>query len=190
MTEPLAKSDTRASDGPTTSVTAVEPPHAAHHSVKNTRNTRGARHRWKQLTCAHPPVACTIVAIGVSCRLLGRSRQADKAAMPRLRRDRRLSAALFVVCLLPATASAQSGSLRLPTIAASAAAAADWASTYHALKNYRIRETNPLLQPFADSPGQLVAAAAHMDAGAIPGGNFLTVGNKKLVARSRPASGP
>ena len=98
--------------------------------------------------------------------------------MPRLRRDRRLSAALFVVCLLPATASAQSGSLRLPTIAASAAAGADWTSTYHALKNYRIRETNPLLRPFADSPGQLVAAGALMDVGAIAAWN-LTVGKKK-----------
>ena len=102
---------------------------------------------------------------------------ADKTAMPRLRRDLRLSAALLVVCLVPATASAQSD-LRLPTIAASAAAAADWASTYHALKNYKIHETNPLLRPFAHSPGQLVTAGALMDVGAVTAWN-LTVGKKK-----------
>ena len=98
--------------------------------------------------------------------------------MPRLRRDWRLSAALLAVCLVPATASAQSGTLHVPTIAASAAAAADWASTYHALKNYKIRETNPLLRPFADSPAQLVTAGALIDAGAVTAWN-LTVGKKK-----------
>jgi len=98
--------------------------------------------------------------------------------MPRLCRDRRLAAALFAVCLLPATASAEPGSLRVPTIAASAAAAADWISTYHAVKHYKIRETNPLLTPFAGSPGQLVAAGALIDAAALTTWN-LTVGRKK-----------
>jgi len=55
-----------------------------------------------------------------------------------------------VVCLLavwlvaygsPNPAAAQGGGLKLPTFAASTAAAADWASTYHALKHYRVRET-------------------------------------------------
>lgn len=96
--------------------------------------------------------------------------------MPRL--DRRLAAALFAVILLPATASAETGSLRLPTIAASAAAAADWASTYHAVKHYKIRETNPLLGPFAHSPEQLVVAGALIDAAALTTWN-LTVGKKK-----------
>ena len=98
--------------------------------------------------------------------------------MPRPGRDWRLAAALLVVCVVPATASAQSSTLRVPTIAASAAAAGDWASTYHALKNYKIRETNPLLRPFVDSPAQLVTAGALMDAGAVTAWN-LTVGKKK-----------
>lgn len=78
----------------------------------------------------------------------------------------RLTAALVVVCLLPGIASAQDNSsrLRLPTIAASAAAAADWASTYHGLKYYNLRETNPLLQPFQRSPGRLVTVGAAIDA--------------------------
>src|SRR5688500_20391630 len=91
----------------------------------------------------------------------------------------RLSAALLVLCLVPGLASAQDNSnrLRLPTIAASAAAAADWASTYHALKYYHLRETNPLLQPFQDSPGRLVTMGAVMDAAAFSTWN-VTVGRK------------
>ena len=98
--------------------------------------------------------------------------------MPHPRRHVRLSAALLVVCLAPATASAQTSGLKVPTIAASAAAAADWASTYHALQNYKIRETNPLLRPFEHSPGQLVMVGALMDVGAVTAWN-LTVGRKK-----------
>ena len=98
--------------------------------------------------------------------------------MRRLSVDRRLAAALFAVILLPATASAETGSLRLPTIAASAAAAADWASTYHAVKHYKIRESTPLLGPFAHSPEQLVVAGALIDAAALTTWN-LTVGKKK-----------
>jgi hypothetical protein len=102
--------------------------------------------------------------------------------MPTSGRRRRLAAALLVVCILPATASAQEPavprrSLRIPTIAASAAAAADWASTYHALTNYRVHETNPLLRPWYDSPGQLVGVGALMDIGGITAWN-LTVGQK------------
>ena len=96
----------------------------------------------------------------------------------------RLAAALLVVCALPATANAQQffpetrqPSLRIPTIAASAAAAADWATTYHALSNYRVREMNPLLRPWYDSPGQLVGMGAVMDVGAVTAWN-LTVGQK------------
>lgn len=85
---------------------------------------------------------------------------------------------MFAVSLLPATASAEPGSLRVPTIAASAAAAADWVSTYNALKHYKIRETNPLLSPFAHSPEQLVVAGALIDAAALTTWN-MTVGRKK-----------
>jgi hypothetical protein len=102
--------------------------------------------------------------------------------MPTTGRCRRLAAALLVVCVFPALASAQEPdgprpSLRLPTIAAGAAAAADWASTYHALRHYRVHETNPLLRPWYDSPGQLVGVGALMDVGGITAWN-LTVGQK------------
>jgi hypothetical protein len=97
--------------------------------------------------------------------------------MPRLSGHRRLAAALLAV-FLPATASAEPTPLRVPTIAASAAAAADWASTYQAVTHYKIRETNPLLSPFAHSPKQVVIAGALIDAAAITTWN-LTVGKKK-----------
>jgi hypothetical protein len=91
----------------------------------------------------------------------------------------RPSAALLVVCLLPGVASAQDAPnrLKLPTMVASAAAAADWASTYHALKYYELRETNPLLQPFQGSPGRLVTVGAAMDAAAFSTWNVV-VGRK------------
>jgi hypothetical protein len=96
-----------------------------------------------------------------------------------IQRGWRLSAALLVLCLVPGLASAQDNSnrLRLPTIAASAAAAADWASTYHALKYYNLRETNPMLQSFQNSPGQLVTIGAAIDAAAFSAWN-VTVGRK------------
>ena len=99
-----------------------------------------------------------------------------------IQRGWRLSAALLVLCLVPGLASGQDNPdhtdrLRVPTIAASVAAAADWASTYHALKYYHLRETNPLLQPFQDSPGRLVTMGAVMDAAAFSTWN-VTVGRK------------
>lgn len=77
----------------------------------------------------------------------------------------RLVAAVFVVFLLARTSSAQElrPSLKVPTTIASIAAAADWASTYHALTNYHVRETNILLQPFQNSPGKLVVVGAAID---------------------------
>jgi hypothetical protein len=92
--------------------------------------------------------------------------------------SRRLAAALFLVCLLPATVFAQQErSLKIPTIAAGAAATADWASTYHALKYYRVQEQNPFLRPFQESPGPMVTLGAVMDVGAVSAWN-LTVGRK------------
>ena len=90
---------------------------------------------------------------------------------------RRLLGALFLVAFLPATAFAQEGSLRIPTIAASAAAAADWATTYHALKYYKVREMNPIMRPFEESPGSLVSVGALIDAGTVSAWN-LTVGRR------------
>ena len=89
----------------------------------------------------------------------------------------RLAAALVIVCLFPVLAGAQESRLKVPTIAASAAAAADWATTYHALKHYRVRETNPLLRSLDDSPSSLVSLGAAIDAGAFSVWN-LTVGRK------------
>ena len=86
-------------------------------------------------------------------------------------------AALFLVCLLPAVASAQDDRLRIPTIAASAAAAADWASTYHALKYYKVREANPILRPLDGSPLSLITVGGLMDVGAFSVWN-VTVGRK------------
>ena len=90
--------------------------------------------------------------------------------MPDIPRGWRPIAAVFAVCLLagmsaPGTASAQElrPSLRVPTVIASVAAAADWASTYHAMTNYHVRETNVLLQGFHGSPFKTVAAGAAID---------------------------
>ena len=91
-----------------------------------------------------------------------------------------LALAVFTV-LLPTGASAQdrqdSSSLRLPTIAASAAAAADWATTYHALKYYKVREMNPVLRPLEKSPGSLISVGGMIDAGSISAWN-LAMGRK------------
>ena len=85
--------------------------------------------------------------------------------MPYILRGWRLLAVLFVVWLVPVCASAQDvrPSLKAPTIAASIAAAADWASTYHAMSNYHLRETNVFLQAFQNSPGRLVTVGAAID---------------------------
>jgi hypothetical protein len=101
--------------------------------------------------------------------------------MPAIPRGWRLPAVLLVVyfLLVPGHALAQETpkSLKLPTFAAGVAAAADWASTYHALKHYDLRETNPMLQSFQNSPGQLVTAGALIDAAAFSTWN-LTMGRK------------
>lgn len=90
----------------------------------------------------------------------------------------RLVAAVFVVSLftgLNNTASAQElrPSLRIPTTIASVAAAADWASTYHAMSNYHVRETNIFLQPFQKSPGKLVLVGAAIDAASFTAWNKM-----------------
>ena len=90
----------------------------------------------------------------------------------------RLVAAVFVVSLftgLNNTVSAQElrPSLRIPTTIASVAAAADWASTYHAMSNYHVRETNIFLQPFQKSPGKLVLVGAAIDAASFTAWNKM-----------------
>ncbi|MGE0443633.1 MAG: hypothetical protein AB7P99_00285 [Vicinamibacterales bacterium] len=73
--------------------------------------------------------------------------------------------------------AAVAGDLKAPTIAASVAAAADWATTYHTLKHFRTREGNPLLRPLDDRPGRMITVGAAMDAGILSAWN-LTVGRK------------
>lgn len=94
-----------------------------------------------------------------------------------------LAVALIVVWLIPSLATAEDRRLRLPTLAASAAAAADWGTTYHALSNYHLRESNPLLRPLESSPRQLVVMGAMMDGVAFSAWN-LTVGQKYPRAAS------
>jgi len=90
----------------------------------------------------------------------------------------RTAVVVAAFCLVPALAAAQeSRSLRSATMAASAAAAADWASTYHALRFYHVRETNPLLRPLDGSPGGMISLGAAMDVGAITAWN-LTMGRE------------
>jgi hypothetical protein len=85
--------------------------------------------------------------------------------------------------LAPALASAQGvpgqprPNLTLPTIAASAAAAADWATTYHGLSNYQLREVNPFLRPLDRKPGRMITVGAAIDSAAFSVWN-VTVGQK------------
>jgi hypothetical protein len=90
---------------------------------------------------------------------------------------RRLFAALLLLCVCPAVAAADDNPLRVPSIVASAAAAADWASTYHALKFYKVQEVNPLLRPFQKSPSSMITLGGFIDAGSVTAWN-LTVGRK------------
>jgi hypothetical protein len=98
--------------------------------------------------------------------------------MVRVGRILRIAALGVCVVLLPGLAWAQDGNaLRVPTIAAGAAAAADWASTYYALKHFHVREVNPLLNPMQHEPGRMVTMGAVMDVGLVSAWN-LTVGQK------------
>jgi hypothetical protein len=94
-----------------------------------------------------------------------------------------VAVSLLAVLLFPALASAQGVSsqprpnLTLPTIAASAAAAADWATTYHGLSNYQLREVNPFLRPLDRKPGRMITVGAAIDSAAFSVWN-VTVGQK------------
>src|SRR5438105_4116833 len=81
---------------------------------------------------------------------------------------------LLVVLALPGTTAAQDRpqSLKLPTMMFGAAALADWATTYHALKNYDVREANPFLRPLDREPGKMVGLGAAIDVGLTAGWNY------------------
>jgi hypothetical protein len=97
--------------------------------------------------------------------------------MPLDRKLRALAAALLVAILIPTAASAQQSRLKWPTIAAGAAATADWATTYHALKFYKVQEQNPVLRPLQSSPGRLVSMGGMIDVAGISAWN-LAMGPK------------
>ena len=104
----------------------------------------------------------------------------DRPAMPLTRRLRVLAAALLAAILIPTFAAAQDlqqSRLRWPTIAAGAAATADWATTYHALKFYKVQEQNPVLKPFQSTPGRLVTMGGMIDVAGISAWN-LAMGPK------------
>src|SRR6266550_1220970 len=106
--------------------------------------------------------------------------------MPHPGRLRILAAALLVAIIVPSTASAQQeqrGRLYWPTIAAGTAATADWVTTYHALKFFKVQETNPLLKPMQTSPVRMITVGGVIDVAGVAAWNF-TMGPKhdKLAA--------
>jgi hypothetical protein len=87
---------------------------------------------------------------------------------------------LLAVLIAPSLASAQEpqrGRLYWPTIAAGTAATADWITTYHALKFYKVQETNPLLKPLQTNPARMVSLGGIIDVAGVSAWNF-TVGPK------------
>ena len=108
------------------------------------------------------------------------------ARMLHNRKRQVLAAAVLVALLVPSMATAQQpqrARLYWPTIAASSAATADWITTYHALKFYRVQETNPLLKPLQGSPARMVTVGGAIDVAGIAAWNY-TMGPKhdKLAA--------
>lgn len=100
--------------------------------------------------------------------------------MPHNRKVRVLAVALLIAVIFPSMATAQEpqrGRLYWPTIAASGAATADWITTYHALKFYKVQEANPLLKPMQASPARMVSVGGIIDVAGLAAWNF-TVGPK------------
>ena len=89
----------------------------------------------------------------------------------------RLATLGVLVVLLPSLAQAQDNGLRAPTIAASAAAAADWATTYYAVKYFSVREVNPLINKLEREPARMISVGAAIDAGLVTAWN-VGVGRK------------
>ena len=93
-------------------------------------------------------------------------------------RFKHVTAGVVLLCLiaLPRSSAAQERpGLKVPTLMFGGAALADWASTYHALKNFHVREANPLLRPFDSQPGRMVGLGGAIDVGLVAAWN-LSVG--------------
>ena len=90
--------------------------------------------------------------------------------------------ALAFVCPRAAMAQEREGGLKLPTAMFAAAAAADWATTYHGLKHYRLREANPVLRPFDHTPGKMVLIGAAIDVGAVAAWHYSVGRNHPRLA--------
>ena len=86
-----------------------------------------------------------------------------------------LAAALLVAVIVPSVAFAQEpqrGRLYWPTMAAGTAATADWMTTYHALKFYKVQEQNPLLKPLQASPGRMIWVGGIIDVAGVGAWNY------------------
>jgi hypothetical protein len=70
----------------------------------------------------------------------------------------------------------------LPTKLFAAAASADWATTYHGIKHYRLRETNPLLRGMERTPAKMVLIGGAIDAGAVLAWNHAVGRNHPRLA--------
>ena len=90
--------------------------------------------------------------------------------------------ALALACPASLDAQERPSGLKVPTAAFGAAAAADWATTYHGLKHYRLREMNPLLRPLDHSPGKMVLLGAAIDVGAVAGWHYAVGRNHPRLA--------
>jgi hypothetical protein len=97
---------------------------------------------------------------------------ADNRGMLHNWRVRVLAVAVLAATITPSTAFAE-GHLLLPTLFASGAATADWATTYHALKFYRVQEENPFLKPLQATPGRMISVGALMDVGGVTAWNAM-----------------
>ncbi len=89
---------------------------------------------------------------------------------------------LALACPQGLSAQEREKGLKLPMAMFAAAAAADWATTYHGLKYYRLRETNPMLRPFDRTPGKMVLLGGAIDVGAAAAWHYAVGRNHPRIA--------
>jgi hypothetical protein len=89
---------------------------------------------------------------------------------------------LALACPQALIAQERQDGLKLPTTMFAAAAAADWATTYHGLKHYRLRETNPILRPFDHRPVKMVLIGGVIDVGAVAAWHYAVGRDHPRVA--------